>query len=124
MKARIPKIKARDKKQIKQEIDILVTAALAEKEEKIHKDLTRRILKTFVYVMNTEFGYGRTRLERLLEAFTIQLEKSDTDEVFWEHRGAMQEALGLKKDARKSYNKLKKLNPKHPAVLKFFGKKK
>lgn len=85
MKARIPKIKAKDKKQLKQEIDILVTAALAEKEEKIHKDLTRRILKTFVYVMNTEFGYGRTRLERLLDAFTAQLEKSDTDEVFWEH---------------------------------------
>lgn len=85
MKARIPKIKAKDKKQLKQEIDILVTAALAEKEEKIHKDLTRRILKTFVYVMHTDFGYGRTRLERLLEAFTIQLEKSDTDEVYWEH---------------------------------------
>ena len=37
MKARIPKIKAKDKKQLKQEIDILVTAALAEKEKKFTK---------------------------------------------------------------------------------------
>lgn len=85
MKARIPRISADQKKQMKQEIDILVTAAIKEKEDALYKDLTRRILKTFVYVMHTDFGYGRTRLERLLEAFTIQLEKSDTDEVYWEH---------------------------------------
>jgi hypothetical protein len=38
--------------------------------------------------------------------------------------GAIQEALGMKKEATKSYKYLRKLNPKHPAVLKFFGKKK
>jgi hypothetical protein len=30
----------------------------------------------------------------------------------------------MKKEARKSYKTLLKLNPKHPAALEFFGKKK
>lgn len=73
-------------------------------------------------------AWGLYRLGRFDEAYQamqlIDSKKMSRDDVFWEHMGAIQEALGLKKDARKSYNKLKKLNPKHPAVLKFFGKKK
>jgi hypothetical protein len=54
----------------------------------------------------------------------IDSKKMSRDDVFWEHMGAIQEALGLKKDAHKSYKILLRLNPKHPAALKFFGKKK
>jgi Flp pilus assembly protein TadD len=54
----------------------------------------------------------------------IDSKKMSRDDVFWEHMAAIQDALGLKKEARKSYRKLLKLNPKHPDALKFFGKKK
>ena len=67
-------------------------------------------------------------MARYDEAYqTMQLidhSKMNRDDVFWEHMAAIQEALGMKKDAAKSYKVLRKLNPKHPAVLKFFGKKK
>ena len=73
-------------------------------------------------------AWGLYRLGRFDEAYQVmQLIDSkmmDRDDVFWEHMAAIQDALGLKKDARKSYKKLLKLNPKHPAALKFFGKKK
>ena len=73
-------------------------------------------------------AWGLYRLGRFDEAYQamqlIDHKKMNRDDVFWEHLGAIQEALGLKKEARKSYKKLLKLNSKHPAALKFFGKKK
>ena len=73
-------------------------------------------------------AWGLYRLGRYDEAYQamqlIDSKKMRRDDVFWEHMASIQEALGLKKDARKSYKNLRKLNPKHPAVLKFFGKKK
>ena len=73
-------------------------------------------------------AWGLYRLGRFDEAYQamqlIDNKKMSRDDVFWEHMAAIQEALGLKKEARKSYRKLLKLNPKHPAALKFFGKKK
>ena len=73
-------------------------------------------------------AWGLYRLGRYDEAYQamqlIDSKKMSRDDVFWEHMASIQEALGLKKDARKSYKNLRKLNPKHPAVLKFFGKKK
>ena len=73
-------------------------------------------------------AWGLYRMGRFDEAYQvmqlIDSKKMSRDDVFWEHLGAIQDALGLKKEARKSYKKLQKLNPKHPAVLKFFGKKK
>ncbi len=73
-------------------------------------------------------AWGLYRMGRFEEALQVmQLidhSKMNRDDVFWEHMGAIQEALGLKNEAKKSYKVLRKLNPKHPAVLKFFGKKK
>ena len=73
-------------------------------------------------------AWGLYRLGRYDEAYQamqlIDSKKMSRDDVFWEHMAGIQEALGMKKEARKSYKRLQKLNPKHPAVLKFFGKKK
>jgi tetratricopeptide (TPR) repeat protein len=73
-------------------------------------------------------AWGLYRMGRFDEAYQamqlIDSKKMSRDDVFWEHMGAIQEALGLKKDAHKSYKILLRLNPKHPAALKFFGKKK
>ena len=73
-------------------------------------------------------AWGLYRMGRFDEAYEamqlIDSKKMSRDDVFWEHMAAIQDALGLKKEARKSYRKLLKLNPKHPDALKFFGKKK
>jgi len=73
-------------------------------------------------------AWGLYRLGRFDEAYQamqlIDHKKMSRDDVFWEHLAAIQDALGMKKEARKSYRNLLKMNPKHPAALKFFGKKK
>ena len=58
MKARRPQLTSKQRKLAQQEIDILIEKAWREKEDKITIDLTRRILKTFIFVMYTEFGWG------------------------------------------------------------------
>ena len=85
MKARVPQLSKRQEKLARQEIDFLVEKAWREKEDQVSVDLTRRILKTLCRVLYTEFGWGRTRLIRLINAFTKCMEESDTDEVYWEH---------------------------------------
>ena len=58
---------------------------------------------------------------------TMKLIKSkhfENDYVYWEHLAAIQNALGKKSDATKSYKKLLKLRPNHPAAKEFLGKKK
>ena len=73
-------------------------------------------------------AWGLYRLGRYDEAYQamqlIDSKKMSRDDVFWEHMGAIQAALGLKKEAKKSYKTLLKLNPKHPAALEYLGKKK
>lgn len=96
MKARRPQLTSKQRKLAQQEIDILIEKAWREKEDKITIDLTRRILKTFIFVMYTEFGWGRIRLIRLFNAFTKRMEQSDKDEVYWEHTDrVVMDQLGL-----------------------------
>ena len=96
MKARVPQLSKRQEKLARQEIDLLVEKAWREKEDQVSVDLTRRILKTLCRVLYTEFGWGRTRLIRLINAFTKCMEESDTDEVYWEHTDRIvMDRLGL-----------------------------
>lgn len=81
MKARIPIYTAAQKKQARAELE-REYLKIAEKER---NDMSRRIIKTIIFVMNDEFGFGRDRNERLFKRFTETLEKSDKDEVYWEH---------------------------------------
>ena len=73
-------------------------------------------------------AWGLYRMGRYDEAYQvmqlIDYKKMSRDDVFWEHMAAIQAALGLKKEAKKSYKTLLKLNPKHPAALEYLGKKK
>ena len=48
-------------------------------------DITRRVLKTIIYTLNTEYGYGIKRISRLFNSFTKMLENSNNDAVYWEH---------------------------------------
>ena len=85
MKARIPKISGNDRKRMLSEVEIEVKKAWEKVEEEKTIDITRRVLKTIIYTLNTEYGYGIKRISRLFNSFTKMLENSNNDEVYWEH---------------------------------------
>lgn len=85
MKARIPKISGNDRKRLLSEVEIEVKKAWEKVEEEKTIDITRRVLKTIIYTLNTEYGYGIKRISRLFNSFTKMLDSSSKDEVYWEH---------------------------------------
>lgn len=85
MKARIQKISGNDRKRMLSEVEIEVKKAWEKVEEEKTIDITRRVLKTIIYTLNTEYGYGIKRISRLFNSFTKMLEESSKDEVYWEH---------------------------------------
>ena len=85
MKARIPKISGNDRKRMLSEVEIEVKKAWEKVEEEKTIDITRRVLKTIIYKLNTEYGYGIKRISRLFNSFTKMLEEANKDEVYWEH---------------------------------------
>ena len=85
MKARIPKISGNDRKRMLSEVEIEVKKAWEKVEEEKTIDITRRVLKTIIFTLNTEYGYGIKRITRLFNSFTKMLEESSKDEVYWEH---------------------------------------
>lgn len=85
MKARIPRISGNDRKRMLSEVEIEVKKKWEEVEQEKSTDITRRVLKTMIYVLNTEYGYGNKRIARLFNSFTKMLENSNKDEVYWEH---------------------------------------
>ena len=85
MKARIPRISGNDRKRMLSEVEIEVKRAWEKVEEEKTIDITRRVLKTIIYTLNTEYGYGIKRITRLFNSFTKMLEESSKDEVYWEH---------------------------------------
>lgn len=96
MKARIPKISGNDRKRLLSEVEIEVKKAWEKVEEEKTIDITRRVLKTIIYTLNTEYGYGIKRISRLFNSFTKMLEESNKDEVYWEHIDrVVVEKLGL-----------------------------
>lgn len=81
MKARINIVTSAQRKVIEQEVKKLYK----ENAEAERNDMTRRILKTAVCVLNEQFGFGHDRAIRFIREFTKKLEESDRDIVFWEH---------------------------------------
>lgn len=68
-------------------------------------------------------AWGEYRMGKFTEALeTIKLVSGKTienDPVYWEHRGAIEAALGMYEDATASYQKLRTLRPKNPEALRF-----
>lgn len=80
MKARIP-LKNKFTKQTQKDM-----LALAEQElSKKQFGFTRRMFKAFCYCLNRDFGFGKKRLEFLINSIRALLDESLTDEAFWEH---------------------------------------
>lgn len=78
---------------------------------------------TEAYLDSKAWGYYRKGLfaEALKTMQEIKDPKFAEDAVYWEHLGAIQNALGMKADATTSYKKLQKLCPTHPDVKRFFS---
>lgn len=68
------------------------------------------------------------RMGRFAEALEVMKqikgESFQDDHVYWEHMGAIYNALGMKSEATAAYQKLLKLRPNHEAAKEFLGKKK
>ncbi|MBR4558657.1 MAG: hypothetical protein IKO21_03690 [Fibrobacter sp.] len=79
---------------------------------------------TEAYLDSKAWGLYRKGLfaEALEVMKLIKNPRFEEDYVYWEHMAAIQEALGMKTEAAASYKKLKKLQPHHPAVKKFYKK--
>lgn len=76
------------------------------------------------YVDSWAWGlYRKGKFAEALESMKqIKSPRFDEDFVYWEHMAAIQDALGMTAEAKASYKKLKKLQPHHPAVKKYFKK--
>lgn len=72
MKARVP-LNNSLKREIEREIKREQNAA------------TRRLTKLFLTTLNTNFNFGKKRLERAMNGFYQLLLEERKDEIFWEH---------------------------------------
>lgn len=53
--------------------------------QKERDGMARRIIKTMIFCLNKEFGFGVGRCARAFRAFTEHMDTSKDDEVYWEH---------------------------------------
>lgn len=80
MKARIP-LTANQQKRIHDEM-LREYQKVAEVER---NDITRRVCKTMIYILNRYFGFGLKRCAKVFNAFAEHIANSSGDEVYWEH---------------------------------------
>lgn len=85
MRARVPKFSSAARKQMLSEVEIEVKKAWEKIVDEQTKDITRRVIKTIIYVLHTEYGYGPKRMPEIFKSFTEMIDKSRNDEVYWEH---------------------------------------
>lgn len=82
MNARIPpKMTCKQKKAIHDEMVREYQKVAAEERD----GMARRIIKTMIFCLNQEFGFGVGRCARAFRAFTEHMDTSKDDEVYWEH---------------------------------------
>lgn len=66
-------------KRIRREIDRISK----EQVEKERHGFSRRVFKVMIYVLNTEFGFGVTRLKRAVDGMQELFESEEHNPVFW-----------------------------------------
>ena len=82
MKARIPpRMTCKQKKAIHDEMVREYQKVAAEERD----GMARRIIKTMIFCLNKEFGFGVGRCARAFRAFTEHMDTSKDDEAYWEH---------------------------------------
>lgn len=81
MKARVPMFNCKQKKAIRKEMEREYQKVASEERD----GMARRIIKTMIFCLNQEFGFGVGRCARAFKAFTEHLDNSADDEIYWEH---------------------------------------
>lgn len=81
MKARVDPLTCKQKKVIHDEMVREYKKVAAEERD----EMARRIIKTMIFCLNQEFGFGVGRCARVFRAFTEHMDTSKDDEVYWEH---------------------------------------
>ena len=59
------------------------------------QDLTRRHIKLMCVVLNNNFGFGKDRLLKLVQAYGDLASERKDDEIFWSHIDRYLERIGL-----------------------------
>ena len=80
MKARVP-LKNKFTKRTQKDMLALAEQELSRKQY----GFTRRLFKAFCYCLNRDFGFGKQRLELLINSVNELMNEVLTDEAFWEH---------------------------------------
>lgn len=80
MNARIP-ISCAQKRRIHDEMVLEYRKVAAQERD----DIARRIIKTMIFCLNKEFGFGVGRCARAFNAFAEHIDSAKDDEVYWEH---------------------------------------
>lgn len=80
MKAHIP-LKNKFTKRTQEDMIALAEQELSKKQF----GFTRRLFKAFCYCLNRDFGFGKARLEKLIDSVNKLMNEVPTDEAFWEH---------------------------------------
>ena len=80
MKAHIP-LSGKMKKDALAEIKIEV----AKEREQVTEQIVRRTLKLVLFELNDNYGFGFSRLNKLIGGVNDLTVKSQDDEIFWEH---------------------------------------
>lgn len=78
-------------KQQKQAIRELVENEL----KKGQRDNTRRIMKMFCVSLNEEFGFGQSRLTRLVGKVVSMIDEHSDDEIFWAKVDRLLNQIGM-----------------------------
>lgn len=86
MKARM-KLNNKIQKKIKEEVRA--------EYDRQGQDLTRRHIKLMCVALNEQFGFGKNRLMKLIQAYGDLGEERKEDEVFWSHIDRYIEQIGL-----------------------------
>lgn len=78
-------------KKTKERINLEVKAEY----DKQGQDLARRHIKLMCVVLNEQFGFGKERLLKLIQAYGDLSEERKEDEVFWSHIDRYLNRIGL-----------------------------
>ena len=81
MRARVSRVDAATRKEIKRLADQYADESVAERKN----GFMRRVLKAVYYTLNREYGFGKTRIKRLDTALWELMQGAMEDEAFFEH---------------------------------------
>lgn len=81
---------------IQRKIDKMQIKALVKDEmRKQGYEMSRRYLKLFAFILNEHFGFGKNRLDKIVDCFNGLCEEKADDPVFWQHLDKRMHEIGL-----------------------------